>query len=378
MVRRGREVIANVDRLQDHMDHNGLSAVVVRSGKNFTYLSGVSFPGTLARHLDLADSPRDVFVVWPRNGEPVIITNALGKPVVERDSWVARIEVVQDYVESPLEKLAKEVKNMGLDSSKIGFEKSYISAASWEELQGLLPRVEMSDCTEMMNSVRWVKTPGEIALLKRAADLQDEAHLEVFPTIRDGDTEREIHSRFVKSCLQLGCHFVHGILTSSRNASMYMGESDLAIRKGNIIRTDYVSYLEGYPGHQSRMACLGKPSDEQREMYRKYRDVYLKTIEKCRAGTRVSDIYFFAREMLLEYGFPHNPASFVGHSVGAWWHQQEPFLVKGWDVELEEGMVIAIEPYVGYWHIQDLVLVTGEGPQILSDLFDTGQLFVID
>ncbi|MEE9247081.1 MAG: aminopeptidase P family N-terminal domain-containing protein, partial [Dehalococcoidia bacterium] len=88
MVRRGREVIANVDRLQDHMDHNGLSAVVVRSGKNFTYLSGVSFPGTLARHLDLADSPRDVFVVWPRNGEPVIITNALGKPVVERDSWV--------------------------------------------------------------------------------------------------------------------------------------------------------------------------------------------------------------------------------------------------------------------------------------------------
>ncbi len=60
--------IANVDRLHAYMDRNNLAAVVARSGQNFTYLSGIAYPGTLARLLDLTDSPRGVMVFWPRNG----------------------------------------------------------------------------------------------------------------------------------------------------------------------------------------------------------------------------------------------------------------------------------------------------------------------
>ena len=45
--------IANVDRLHAYMDRNNLAAVVARSGRNFTYLSGIAYPGTLARLLDL-------------------------------------------------------------------------------------------------------------------------------------------------------------------------------------------------------------------------------------------------------------------------------------------------------------------------------------
>ena len=52
------KIIANVDRLDQLMDKNGFSAVVARSGKNFTYLAGFAYPGTLARHLDFPDSPR--------------------------------------------------------------------------------------------------------------------------------------------------------------------------------------------------------------------------------------------------------------------------------------------------------------------------------
>jgi Xaa-Pro aminopeptidase len=65
--------VANVDRLQASMDRNNLAAVVARSGQNFTYLSGIAYPGTLARLLDLTDSPRGVMVFWPRSGDPSII-----------------------------------------------------------------------------------------------------------------------------------------------------------------------------------------------------------------------------------------------------------------------------------------------------------------
>ena len=121
----------------------------------------------------------------------------------------------------------------------------------------------MINCSPLMDEVRWIKTPGEIELQKQAADLLDDVLLEAFPTIREGDTERQVHARIIAGCIRRGCGFVHGILNSSSNDVMYGGESDIAFRKGDFVRNDYVAYLDGYPGHQSRLAILGKPSPEQ-------------------------------------------------------------------------------------------------------------------
>lgn len=52
-----RDIIANVERLHRQMDEARCAAIVVRSGKNVTYLAGFAYPGTLARHLDFPDSP---------------------------------------------------------------------------------------------------------------------------------------------------------------------------------------------------------------------------------------------------------------------------------------------------------------------------------
>ena len=49
---------ANVERLSALMDREGLTAVVLRSGTNFTHLAGFDYAGTLARHLDFSDSSR--------------------------------------------------------------------------------------------------------------------------------------------------------------------------------------------------------------------------------------------------------------------------------------------------------------------------------
>jgi Xaa-Pro aminopeptidase len=43
---------------------------------------------------------------------------------------------------------------------------------------------------------------------------------------------------------------------------------------------------------------------------------------------------------------------------------------------LEEGMVVALEPHIGYWHLQDMVLVTDGAPRLLSPLIDTDEMLV--
>ena len=372
----GREVIANIDRLNAHMDRHGLAAVAVRTGPNFTYLSGMAMPGTLARHLDAANTVRGFMVLWPRKGEPILVLDAFAETLARRASWIGRVEVYQAYVESLYTKVAELIAEAGLAGERIGFEEDGLSAAHWAEIKRALPNLEMVNCSRMMDEVRWVKTPGEIALQKRAADLLDDALLEVFPTIREGETEREVHVRMMAACMRRGCAYVHGILNSSSNMVMYGGESSVPFRKGDFVRNDYVAYLEGYPGHQSRLAILGPPDAEQQRGYDLTLDVHRKTIDRCRAGVTAGEIYAFASAEFKRKGIDY-PASLVGHGIGPWFHQQEPVLRRNSEIVLEKGMMLAVEPQRLHWHLQDVVVVGDGAPTLISDKFSTDAPFVI-
>jgi Xaa-Pro aminopeptidase len=376
MAQAGRSILANVDRLNRYMDANDLAGVAVRSGVNFTYLSGMAMPGTLARHLDIASTVRGFMVVWPRASEPIIVLDAFAEKLARRESWIKRVEVYQAYEESLYAKVASIIADLGLGSKRVGFEQDALSAAHWDEIQRCLPRLTMINCSRLMDEVRWIKTDAEIVQQKKAADLLDDVYLEVFPTIRDGDTERDVHARLVAACIERGCAFVHGILNSSSNEVMYGGESGVPFRKGDFVRNDYVAYLEGCPGHQSRLAILGPPTPEQQRGYDLTLDVHRKTIDRCRAGVTAGEIYSFVVQEFKKHGIDYT-ASLVGHSMGPWFHQQEPVLRRGSDIALEAGMIIAVEPQRLHWHLQDLVLIGNGPPKIISDKFSIDAPFSI-
>ena len=371
-----RQCIANIARLEVLMDEAGLDALVLRSGQNFTYLSGVVYPGTLQRHMDLTDSTRPVMLIWPRNGKPLIVTNKSAAGLVKRDGWIDDIVLYEAYVESPQQRLVDALKEMGLSTSKVGFERDYISAQHWDAIRKAAPKLAMVDCTALMDRVRWIKTDEEVALIREAADLLDDAYLEVFRRIRPGDTERKIHADLMGTCLRLGFEWAHGILNAFTNTVSYGGESDYVIEKGDGIRTDYVAYLHSYPGHQSRTVIVGTPSPEQRRDYAIHIDTHRKTIDRCRAGARVHDLWQYTMGEYEKAGWPHDHM-LIGHSVGTWWHQQEPILRRNSEVILEEGMVLALEPHVNHWHVQDMILVTDGAPLLLSAKFDTDEAFVV-
>lgn len=370
-----RKSIANLARLRALMDEAGLEGLVLRSGQNFTYLSGVVYPGTLARHMDLTDSTRPVMLVWPRNGRPVIVANKIAAGLAQRDGWIEDIALYEAYVDSPQEALAEVLRNAQLASGKVGFEKDYWSAAHWEAVKQALPKMKMGECTALMDRVRWIKTDEEVKLIRKAADLLDDAYLEAFSRIRPGDTERKVHADLVGTSLRLGFEWAHGIFNVFRNTVPYGGESDMVIERGDAIRTDYVAYLQSYPGHQSRTVIVGPPTTEQRRDYAINLEVHRKTIDRCRAGARVHDLWEFTMGEYRKAGWPDHHM-LIGHGVGPWWHQQEPILRRKSEHVLEKGMVLALEPHVNFWHVQDMVLVTEGAPVLLSPKFKTDEPFV--
>jgi Xaa-Pro aminopeptidase len=363
-----------LDRLAEQMDTRGLDAIVARAGINFTYLAGFAYPGTLARHLDLADSPRGVYLVWPRKGEPRMVVNAIAEGLARRDSFIEEFDVYAGYSEPPILRLAQTLTAMGLSDGKVGFETNFISAADWEMLRAKLPRLQTADSTALMDHVRAVKTPTELAALKRGADMLDDAFLACFPTARSSMRERELHAALTGYCLAHGSEFTHGILNSERNTVQYAGESDFAFAAGDAIRTDYVAYVKGYPGHQSRCAVIGKPSEEQRRQYAVIRDIYRAGNDMLVPGRSAGEVYQFIAERFADAGMTYT-SMLAGHSVGAWWHQQEPVISRDNPRRLEEGMVIAMEPHINHWHIQDMFRVGAHGPELISDKFPTDEIF---
>ena len=173
--RNGRPIIANVERLHRLMDAAGLAAVVVRGGQNVTYLSGVSFHGTLSRHLDLAGSRRGVIVIWPRRSPPIFVLEVTAAGAAARDSWIEKFEVFNGYTEPLFDRVVSVLSDLDLARTQVGFDKNFIGAGFWEDVARRLPAMTMLDCSELMDDARLIKTEAEIELFRTGATLLDEA-----------------------------------------------------------------------------------------------------------------------------------------------------------------------------------------------------------
>lgn len=165
------------------------------------------------------------------------------------------------------------------------------------------------------------------------------------------------------------------MMQGSRNPITYGGESDIDVMRGDLIRTDYVSYHDGYAANLSRMAVMGTATSAQEDMYALLLNVHRETTAMLKPGVKASEVYDFVRDRFVAEGYPA-VASLVGHSIGVWWHQEEPMLIPTEDRTLEPGMVICLEPILdGYWHVQDELLITDSGCELLSDGLRTDELF---
>ena len=135
-----------------------------------------------------------------------------------------------------------------------------------------------------------------------------------------------MHARIVESCLRHGFGWVHGILNSSSNPVMYGGESDVKFPQGGIsCATTMSPTSRAMPGTSRAWPSWASRTKEQQKGYALTLDIHRRTIKCCTAGRTAGDIYQFVVDEFRKHGVEY-PASLVGHSMGAWFHQQEPVL----------------------------------------------------
>jgi Xaa-Pro aminopeptidase len=370
--------VTRLERVRALMAEHKLDALVVRAPDNVLYLT--NFWGM--KGYDAC--------VFPREGEPVLITIEASEEDAGRAAWTTDVRLIRGYADDDPRPVPARTLDAALaasrDFERIGLELSLGTQAS-DRMVGEPTTFtkswfdawpEARDAMAVLNPARAIKTSQEIERVRLANEIAAAAMEHVRGELRPGMKESEA------AALWLG--FVHGEGTGWRGmVELALGFS--LVWSGTGIKTftatgdrpvaaDAPTLFEiwvcadGYWCDHTKLLCPGEPSARYRELETGLLDVYRRAIDHCRPGASLAELDVLMRDGLAALGYPGQPSHPVCHGVGARAHEP-PYAHRAGGGEIAEGMVLAIEPGC-YWdgggglRVEDNFLVTNDGAQQLS------------
>ncbi len=265
---------------------------------------------------------------------------------------------------------AKEAAPL-LDGLRVAVEAEHLSVAAFEALKKEWP-AEPQPLSGVVEGLRLVKTPGEIAKVRAAQNLADRIWAEVRPQIAVGVREVDIALLLEQELRRAGASSAFDIIVASgvRGALPHGAASSKVIEDGDLVTVDFGARLEGYNSDMTRTVAVGTPAEELRRVYEAVREAEAAAVQAIRPGLRTSKLDGVARDILNRHGLGEAFSHSLGHGVGLEVHEGPSLSARSEDV-LQPGMVITIEPgaylpELGGVRIEDLVLVTESGYEVLS------------
>lgn len=260
--------------------------------------------------------------------------------------------------------LARALRDMGLWTGTLGYDHDVIRAVGERHSRpgALVP------ADNLLRWVRMVKSPLEVALMRRGAEGNAAAVDAVIAQARAGANYRDMRRLFDVEAARRGNRTV--FMTIDRVSSALPTRDRIV--EGTSLFFDGVSHFQNYHGDYARTVFVGEPSAEVKRAARTAVTGWEAIREKLRPGMRYSEIGAIGQEVLRRTGAADH-VTFGPHSVGLM-HTDEPgaemngFYGKE-DLVLEENMVLSVDcPSLatgigGSIHIEDLVLITRDGAE---------------
>ncbi len=196
---------------------------------------------------------------------------------------------------------------------------------------------------DVLQSVREVKEPEELKLLRRSAAVLSEAILKVPEALREGMAERELALLIREHALASGADEVDPMVQSgARAADPHSVTSTKKIRRGEGVVVDVVSYHAGYAADITRTFVLGGNGQVERT-YESVLSAQQKAIDMAGAGVATGKVDAAARISLRRDGLSKYFIHRTGHGLGLEVHEA-PYIVAGGRELLRAGMVFTVEP----------------------------------
>ena len=340
-----------VAKLRQIVAANNLQGLITTRRENVFYLTNLNIEAVLLITLN------DCFAIVPPMYEEET-------PILQ-NSWNLVIAT-----ESLIKEASRVVHQLPINTW--GCEPEYLSHAAWKQLRDHV-QGSLNSATGILDSLRAIKDPQEVQLLKeaRSSSLAALGHIENL--LQQGVSEKDVALEIVAYIMKQadGIAFDPIVLFGERTSLPHGTPSRRVLTRNDYaVLIDLGAKIEGYHGDITRTILLNGASQRWHAIYECVQQLQEMAIGMLRPGLACREVDAAIREVAAQKGFGDNIRHSLGHGVGLAVHEY-PFLGKSGTGELQENMIVTVEPglYFPGWggvRIEEMVQVTQQGGRIIS------------
>lgn len=324
----------------------------------------------------------DVAGEWSARGHAFVVLPVAGSPVLVADdrppagpAAIDEVALTDDVIATT----AACLERCGLASGRLGVAGA--DTLPWSvhaELARRLPAVEWLPADALLNRLRMVKSPGEIAKLQRASRLGCRATEAMLEKARPGVSHGEVAAAGLEVLARHGGILYNAFMSSGRGgndprlveASFPTWAAGELLEEGDWFHVGISGALDGYFFDHARSHPIGPATAEQVRVFEAPLLAVQAAIAAVRPGVTAGEVARVGREKLESLGFAlEGGFKGFGHGIGLGW--DSPWLVESDATPLEENMVLCVERslrHMGYvGDFEETVAVTSDGCRLLTD-----------
>jgi Xaa-Pro dipeptidase len=355
-----------LSRMVSQMKTAGLEAAVFNPGPTLTYLTGMHF------HI----MERPVLLIITTQSRIALILPVLEMAKTESLPFTVEAYPFNDDPATWQSIYQQATKALGISDKKVGVESRRLRVLELYLLENAAPSANFITADEIFSPLRMVKDSSEIANMRRAVKIAENALQATLPLIRSGISERHIASELTLQLLKHGSDpefpFSPIVSSGANSANPHAVPSERLLENGDLLVIDWGASFNGYISDITRTFAIGSVEQE----FQKISDIVLKANtagrNACQPENLAQDIDRAARQIISSEGYGDNFIHRTGHGIGMEGHE-EPYIREGNQLPLAAGMAFTVEPGIylpgrGGVRIEDNIVITATGSECLTSL----------
>ena len=272
----------------------------------------------------------------------------------------------------------KSVIDAHADWARVGFEAAHVVVSRLHGWQTDMESVAFAETTDVVETLRLAKDPGEVAAIRRAIDVAESAFLSIRTAwLTAGKRERDAAAA-LEYAMRVGgadAPAFETIVASGENgARPHHSAGERVLQTGDLVTVDWGASVGGYCSDITRTVCVGGVfTARQAEVYAAVLGAQNAVLTGIKPGMSGKDADALARDFLTECGFGAAFSHSTGHALGREVHDGPGLSARSDSFILAPGQVFTVEPgaYLAGWggvRIEEDVLITEDGCEVLTTL----------
>ncbi|EAR51278.1 hypothetical protein OG2516_17655 [Oceanicola granulosus HTCC2516] len=262
----------------------------------------------------------------------------------------------------------------GLARGRIGIELAAVSARGYPVLAEELAPAQLVDATTIARTLRAVKSPGEITLLRDAVQVAEVGIAAVRDAVTVGVRRSDLAAVWSETVAAEGA----GRPMTGAWEYISVGPDpwggDAVAAAGDLVKVDVGCLMQGYTSDSGRTFVVGPPRRLQSDMHAALMAGFHAGAALLHPGVALAEVHRATQSAIRAQGLSGYSRGHFGHGLGTGPGSEEwPFISAQAETRIESGMVLAFEcpiyvTGVGGMIVEDQVEITDDGPVFMNRL----------